>query len=95
MELLDPFREASKVFQLLIPANRPSDLMVCRDAAVPDDRHLVELRRSVGHDDDSLHDTAHDLLAIRRRRPRGVPQRGDAGGKRADPSPVGLAQCRR
>ena len=62
MELLDSVREASKVFPLLIPADRPSDLMVCRDAAVPNDRHLVELGRSLGHDDDALHDAAHDLL---------------------------------
>ena len=95
VELLDPFREASKIFQLLIPADGPSDLVSCRDAAVPDDRHVVDLGRPVGHDDHSLHDAAHDLLAIRRRRPRGVPQRGDAGGERSDPSPFGLAQRRR
>ena len=95
VELLDPFREASKIFQLLIPADGPSDLMLRRHAALPDDRHVVALGRLVGHDDHSLHDAAHDLLAIRRRRPRGVPERGDAVGERSDPLPVGGAQRRR
>src|SRR5262249_33447869 len=95
MEFLDPSREASKILQLLISADRPRDLMVCRDATVPNDRLLVELGRLVGHDDDPLHDAAHDLLAIHCRRPRSLPERGDAVRKGSDSLAIGFAQRRR
>src|SRR5262245_7212447 len=60
MELLDSFREASVIVQLLIAADGASDLMVRGHAAVPNDCHLVELARPIGHDDHALHDAAHD-----------------------------------
>ncbi len=95
MELRDSFREAPVIFQLLISADWSSDLVLGRKAAVPNNRHLVELGRFVGHDDHALHHAAHDLLAIERRRRWSVPERGDALGKCADSLSVRAAQGRR
>src|SRR5262249_12082875 len=95
MKLFQSFGKALVVFQLLVPTDRSGHLVLGRQAAFPDDRHLGELGRFVRRDHHTFDQAAYDLLAIQGGSTGGVPERWDVLRQSLNPFPVRRAERRR